>query len=205
MIGMVNGGGGVRAVVLADKGGRPAVTSAHQLAACAQRLFLRQGFDATTVEDIAVEAGVSRRTFFRYFATKADVVWVESAVELVAFAELLSDADRSGPADVVVTEAFIATLTHDPEDAEWARHRAQLILTVPAVQAHANEVYRQWRAVIVDFVAAYSDTGDDAYATAVAYATMAASSAAHERWLATPATPLSDHLRQMFDLMVPHR
>ncbi|RPA02516.1 TetR family transcriptional regulator [Gordonia sp. OPL2] len=197
-------GAGVDVHAEVDRGGRPASTSAHALAAAAQRLFLRDGFDQTTVEDIAAAVGVSRRTFFRYFATKADVVWVESDAELAHFREMIQAAPRSAnPADVV-EEAFIGAIDHRGAELEWARQRAQLILHTPAVQAHANAVYRQWRSVVADFVAQRTGTVPaDEYPMAVAFAVLAASSAGHERWLATPDADLADCLRAMFGLMVP--
>ncbi|HXP58538.1 MAG TPA: TetR family transcriptional regulator, partial [Streptosporangiaceae bacterium] len=51
----------------AARRGRPPGTSRRTLELIALRLFTEQGFDETPIEQIAAEAGVSRRTFFRYF------------------------------------------------------------------------------------------------------------------------------------------
>ncbi len=55
-----------------------------RIRACALRLFLEQGYDATTVEQIAAAAGVSHMTFFRYFPAKEDVVLSDSYDPLIA-------------------------------------------------------------------------------------------------------------------------
>jgi AcrR family transcriptional regulator len=68
----------------------------------ATRLFLAKGFEATTVEEIAAGAGISPRTFFRYFASKEDVVldlvWLE--------VDRLAERIASRPAD----EGLLASL-----------------------------------------------------------------------------------------------
>src|SRR5262249_15277413 len=55
--------------------GRPPITTAREIERVALELFSRRGVAETTVDDIAVAAGISRRTFFRYFPSKNDVVW----------------------------------------------------------------------------------------------------------------------------------
>ncbi|MFW0783358.1 TetR family transcriptional regulator [Gordonia sp. CPCC 206044] len=188
----------------ADRGGRPASTSARALAAAAQRLFLRDGFDQTSVEDIAAAVGVSRRTFFRYFATKADVVWVESDAELAHFRRMLADAPVSSEPARVVADAFISAIDHGRDEDEWARQRAHLIVYAPAVQAQASVVFRRWRMAIAEFVGQRTgDRADGAHPVAFAHAAMAASTAGHELWLADPERDLGECLRTAFDLILP--
>ena len=55
--------------------GRPKASSRETLAEAACELFLEQGFEATSIADITSRAGVSRSSFFNYFASKSDVLW----------------------------------------------------------------------------------------------------------------------------------
>lgn len=59
-----------------DQRGRPRSSSVLVLEEAATELFLEQGYHATTVDQIAQRAGVSRATFFNYFSSKSDVLWL---------------------------------------------------------------------------------------------------------------------------------
>ena len=74
----------------AARRGRPPGTSRRTLELIALRLFTEQGFDETPIEQIAAEAGVSRRTFFRYFDSKASVLWGEFDSEITVIREALA-------------------------------------------------------------------------------------------------------------------
>ena len=56
-------------------------------------LFAEKGFDEATVDDIAAAAGVSQRTFFRYFASKSDLM----GQGMMAYGELLTAAIKASP------------------------------------------------------------------------------------------------------------
>ena len=75
--------------------GRPPSTSSRVLRQIALRLFLQNGFEATTIDQIASVAGVSERTFFRYFATKASVLWTEFDAEVDAIRAALAKVKQS--------------------------------------------------------------------------------------------------------------
>jgi AcrR family transcriptional regulator len=65
---------------------RKKTATRDRIRASALRLFREQGYDATTVEQIAGAAGVSHMTFFRYFPTKEDVVLSDSYDPMIAAA-----------------------------------------------------------------------------------------------------------------------
>lgn len=177
-------------------GRRPVTTRSH-LAELALALFVDQGFESTTVDDIAVVAGIGRRTFFRYFASKNDVVWGDFDAGLLALREGLA----ATPAGVATFDALVAAVLQfnrlDAEVETVHRRRMDLILHVPALQAHSTLRYAAWRAVIADFVA---DRRQESAAAAVpqlvSHTVLAATVAGYEQWLATPGSDLSSLLEQ---------
>lgn len=86
--------------------GRPRLASRALLEEAAFELFLEQGFTHTTVDDISLRAGVSRNTFFNYFAAKADVFWVDIDRALDALPQHLSTTDDTTPVIQAIGEAF---------------------------------------------------------------------------------------------------
>lgn len=82
---------------------RKKIKTRATLVAVAAELCLRQGFDNTTVEQIAAAADVSPRTFSRYFPTKADVV-AALADDMDGF---VADALRRQPAGITIYEALL--------------------------------------------------------------------------------------------------
>ena len=79
------------------RGRRPSTTR-QDVARAALELFARQGYDDTTIDEIAAAVGISRRTFFRYYESKPDVVWGEFDAELVRLRDRLAAAPGR-PAD----------------------------------------------------------------------------------------------------------
>lgn len=79
--------------------GRPATIDPDAVAGIALRLFAERGYEQTSMEDIAREAGVGRKSLYRYFSSKADLIWggMEPVVE--AAGRVLEEAGVHSPAD----------------------------------------------------------------------------------------------------------
>jgi mycofactocin system transcriptional regulator len=163
--------------------GRPPSTSRRELRLIALRLFAERGFDNTTIEQIAAEAGVSERTFFRYFTTKASVLWTEFETEV----EIIRASLASVPDDVPLMDAIrgvvVAANHYHADDVPEMRMRMHLIATVPALSFSAAEHYEAWERAISDFAGRrLGQPADSLYPLAIGRAALAACRAAYESW-----------------------
>src|SRR5437763_16505683 len=112
--------------------GRPPGTSRRQLELIALRLFTERGFDETTIEQIAAAAGVSRRTFFRYFDSKASALWGEFDAEVEAIRAALAAVPPAVPMMDAIRRAVVAANHYRAADIPELRTRMNLIISVPA-------------------------------------------------------------------------
>lgn len=97
------------------------------LAAAAEHLFLTHGFEATTAEAIARAAGVSRRTFFRYFESKEDVLADHAEQFGERFYAALAARPASDPPLIAVRNALVPALEAAVEDGEVLRYTIRLL------------------------------------------------------------------------------
>jgi mycofactocin system transcriptional regulator len=182
--------------------GRRRVTSRAELEHTAFALFAAHGFEATTVDEIAVAAGIGRRTFFRYFPSKNDIPWGAFEDELERMRERLRACPPRMPLMDAIRLALIDFNQVAPAQVPLHRRRMELILRVPTLLAHSTLRFTAWRAVIAEFVA--ERTGrcpNDLAPQAIAHAILGVSVAAYEHWLDDPCadlgTLLDEAMRQL--------
>lgn len=106
------------------------------LQAAADRLFAERGYDATTVRDIADEAGVTERTFFRYFAAKEELAIPAALTSLQPFQEAIR---RRPPEEDAVTALRAAVLEIE---ARMRASRATTLLSLYSQNVPAHVLSR---------------------------------------------------------------
>jgi TetR/AcrR family transcriptional regulator, regulator of mycofactocin system len=165
-------------------------------------LFIARGFDATTVDDIAAAAGIGRRTFFRYFASKNDVPWGDFDELLQRMREHLGAL----PADVALwpslRDAVVEFNRFPAEEAPIHRRRMELILGAPALVAHSTLRYGDWRQVIAEHAARRLGQPPDALEPqTIGWTCLAVALAAYDQWLGRDDADLAALLDDAFTVL----
>ncbi|MFT4051205.1 MAG: TetR family transcriptional regulator [Microbacterium sp.] len=174
-----------------------------ETAEVAVRVFAEHGFDQTTVDDVAREAGISRATFFRYFGSKEEAVVASVESGGLDFGALLrtqaSDVTGAGSAWDVLTNVFeagMASIERDASDLRGLRARTRMITQTPSLRAHLSEKRRSQEESLVE---ALTDLGADPLtARVLAAIALAAYELTWQEWSAGDDAELRDVFRDVF-------
>lgn len=156
----------------------------NELTEAALQLLALKGFDTVTIDEIAATAGVSRRTFFRYFGSKEDVV-VQFLVGMGADirAELAARPIEERPS-VALRHAVWVPIAACADHPDRALRVVQLILRTPALLARFLERQAQWRDDLTVELASRLglDPGTDVYPQLAVRMALAAFDTVLQRW-----------------------
>jgi AcrR family transcriptional regulator len=170
-----------------------------ELAMVARDLFLAKGYDETTIDDIAAAAGMSRRTLFRYFASKEDLVLGKYEI----LGDRLAEALAARPPDELIwlalRRAFDIVVDYFADDPDATRTVAmeRIIQSKPDLTAGQLERVSRTQAQLVDIVRERIGRHDatDLRAAAIVGAALSCLIAAKTTWVD------SNHARPFADLL----
>jgi AcrR family transcriptional regulator len=181
---------------------RKKTATRDRIRSCALRLFREQGYDATTVEQIAAAAGVSHMTFFRYFPAKEDVALSDRYDPLIA--ELIEQTPVTQPLIQRIRTALLQGLeqVYDTDrDAMLAQNK--LIVSTPALRERlwANQITTQQLILEALYNGEHGPHADFQAKVTVAVC-LAAATTAVLTWSESDGAPeLPDLIEQAFDTL----
>jgi len=171
---------------------------AAELETIALRLFAERGLDAVTVQDIADEAEIAARTFYRYFPTKADVLLAHRRRLFDRLLRALAARPSEESPTVALRQAFLATAVVLPADEERVAAIGRLLYDPTGARVELG--YEAARADELVAVLARRQGRPVSLARRVEVtATLAVAELAHRTWLEDDRrTPLPDRMRAAF-------
>jgi AcrR family transcriptional regulator len=189
--------------VSARSAGRPRTSSRGLIEDAAAELFLENTYGATTIDQIAQRAGVSRNTFFNYFAAKSDLLWVELDAAIDRLEADLRSAAPDADALLVLRATIVAAV------ADIGVDRVPLALTQEDVMGTREETrssgltrYARRADVLAEFLGRQERLpADDLAVLAKANAVSGAISAAWTVWARAGVHrhPLSEYVARALD------
>ncbi|SLM02291.1 MULTISPECIES: TetR family transcriptional regulator [unclassified Actinoplanes] len=119
-----------------------------EIARTAMDLFLSRGFEATTIDDIAAAAGISRRSFFRYFGTKEDILLGDLAAQGELAARALAERPEDEEPWTALRNTFHA-IKEETYDAATMLKISRMMYETPSLRARHIEKHLRWQESLV--------------------------------------------------------
>lgn len=156
-----------------------------ELSALAVELFLERGYEGTTVEDIAAAAGMSRRSFFRYFPSKEDVVFPDHERCLSDMQAFLARSPEDADPVRRVCDAARLVLGMYAENPAFSVQRYHLTKKVPGLRAYELSVVWRYERALAEYLRGRLGGRPDGIlrADVIAAAVVAAHNNALRSWL----------------------
>ncbi|MDQ0030022.1 TetR/AcrR family transcriptional regulator [Arthrobacter bambusae] len=146
----------------------PANADPGPAVAAAIELLVRQGYDATSVDDLADAAGISRSTFFRKFGSKEDIVFADHDRILTRVQESLAGA-TADPLRAVV-DAALLVFGHHVGNRTTSLARYELLHQVPALRDRELVMTHRYERAFRNHLLSALPGGQSREVTAVAFA-----------------------------------
>lgn len=161
----------------------------------ALELFREKGYDGTTAAEIAARAGVTERTFFRYFPDKREVLFNEAELHARLGAAIAEAPPRLGPLEVVVW-AFQSLAPMFEENLPFAEPMQAVIAQAPALQERQLAKTASVTRTITE--ALRHRQIEPALAGLAAVTGMAVTGHGLQTWVQDPSLPLVEHFENAF-------
>jgi AcrR family transcriptional regulator len=172
------------------------------LADSALRLSVEHGVDSVTVEQIAVDAGVSLRTFFNYFSSKEEAVVTGDLAAAAIFVTAFAQRPATEPVLEALGNALLELVPELVDRKQETRLRA--LRRTPSLLPHQLAAFAAHEQGLAEAIAARLgvDLGESPYPLLLSATVMAAVRVTARRWLDEPEEPGHPSLRSRLEAMI---
>jgi AcrR family transcriptional regulator len=165
--------------------------TSNRLSIAALQLFATRGFEETTVEQIAAEAGVTARTFFRHFADKEEVLFSsDEAMSSLLVSSINASIEALDPEEAVMTAMLELAATFEGDRPEH-QLRARVLEQSPKLLGRQLLKQDRWARTAVDALVEYDI--DDTSARMVVGRAALVFSTAYRAWVDGRPGDLVEH------------
>lgn len=168
----------------------------------ALNLFLKQGFHSTTVDEIADEVEISRRTFFRYFESKEGVVFSNVHHDMNALERILASRSPDEPPLVALRESLIEFASYLEDRRDIIQARFELVQRNPELEARGAQISQEWAGIVERALSRHTGLEEpDVRTRLLAAVGVTALRIAVQHWIESQSATLASLTRENFHIL----